>query len=108
MQMQLSSPSLGKDIGKENDSGDISDTKPHMQHDSTPMPIVSNRMEIRYPRPLPSDVVATVAQSDNPGAFFCGPIPLRNTIKKAIIKERRKVQGCLYSPCAIYDEESEM
>jgi predicted ferric reductase len=74
----------------------------------TAMLPLQRRLKVSPGRPLPSDVVATVAKSENPGAIFCGPSTLRTSIKKLILKERRRIRGSYHIPCAIYDEQSEM
>lgn len=83
----------------------------HVSNDSngqTMMLPVQKRLNISAGRPAHSDVVAAVAESENPGAMFCGPSTLRTLIKKSISKERRRVRGRCHIPCAIYDEQSEM
>lgn len=76
--------------------------------------VVQRRIRFHSGRPLMSDVVAPVGQARYPGAIFCGPTKLRDSVKGAIQRERHFAKGngrgvfCESPACAFYDEQSEM
>jgi len=64
--------------------------------------------DVRNGRPLIHDIVRPAVEAELPGAFYCGPQKLLNTIQKMIASERRKVKGRLAPKCCTYQEHFEM
>lgn len=91
----------GDTASSSNDSSSDDEDASHQHvgycHASLP---ICKRLVISAGRPQPSEVVAPVAEAKNPGALFCGPNRLRQSIKKELAKNQVS--------CAIYDEQSEM
>ena len=76
---------------------------------STNRPRVRKRVCFTAGRPRMDNVVKPVVQAKWPGAMLCGPQKLLDSVKNAIREGRRQCCGSITStPCAFYDEQSDM
>ena len=74
--------------------------------------VVRKRVCVSMGRPEVEDVVRSVSTAHCPGAILCGPQRLRTTVRNAIRRARRKTTmgqgGSTTTPCAFYDEQSDL
>lgn len=65
-------------------------------------------MKLSEGRPEVSSIVAPVLEAQVPGAFFCGPEGLLNSVQTEMRCRRTEQLGRLAPKCVIYQEEFEM
>ena len=70
---------------------------------------IRRRICVTSGRPQVDKVIEHTIKSSHPGAIFCGPRKLRDSLKNAIRRQQTsKVCGPMPTPCVFYDEVSDI